>query len=135
MSSSRGGQADRHRSNIVTVTYPVGTSPFDIAISSTGAQAYVADQGADTVRVMDLATGATLASVAVGAMPTAVIVSADGAHACAANYVGGTVSVIDTATKAVTAAISTGGDTWSRCGCRKATGKARSRPGAIPRGR
>ncbi|MEV5680389.1 hypothetical protein [Streptomyces sp. NPDC052179] len=106
-------------------------------MSSTGAQAYVADQGADTVRVVDLATGATVASVAVavGAMPTAVIFSADGARACAADYVGGTVSVIDTATKAVTAAISTGGDTWSRCGCRKATGKARSRPGAIPRGR
>lgn len=116
----------------MTVTYPVGTSPFDIAISSTGAQAYVADQGADTVRVVNLAT---VASVAVGAMPTTVIFSADDARACAANYVGGTVSVIDTATKAVTAAISTGGDTSPRCGCRKATGKARSRPGAVPRGR
>jgi YVTN family beta-propeller protein len=79
-----------------------------VAISSDSQTAYVADTDSNTVTVLNLATGATTATVTVGNAPAAIAISPDGAHVYAVNAEDDTIVDIDTATDTVGATGSTG---------------------------
>ena len=61
-------------------------------------RALVADQGSDTVSVLDLQTGHTLASIPVGSSPLGIALTPDGKRAYVNNQGDSTVTVIDTVT-------------------------------------
>ena len=71
----------------------VGSNPFAIAISGTGA--YVANQGDGTVSIIDTSNPlGAVTTVTVGSGPLAIAISGTGAYV--ANQGDGTVSIIDT---------------------------------------
>jgi YVTN family beta-propeller protein len=70
--------------------------------------AYVADQAANTVSVIDTGTNTLIATVPVGSEPAGVAITPNGAFAYVTNYGGSTVSVIATATNTVTATVTVG---------------------------
>ncbi|MDV6278217.1 YncE family protein, partial [Rhodococcus erythropolis] len=81
---------------------PVGASPRGVAITADGTRAYVTNQDAGTVSVIETATDTVVGEpVPVGAFPTAVAITPDGSRAYVANRNAGTVSVIETATNSV----------------------------------
>jgi YVTN family beta-propeller protein len=68
--------------------------------------AYVANQGGNTVSVIDTVTNEVVDTVNIGSLPTGVAVTPDGTRAYVTNYVrDGTVSVIDTATNTIAATV------------------------------
>ncbi len=72
-----------------------GARPWGVAV--VGNKAYVANQGTNTVSVIDAGTGSAIgAAIGVGSAPTGVVASADGAVLYVANRTSGTVSVIRT---------------------------------------
>ena len=85
----------------VGLTLDVGASPFGVAVDPTGGFAYVANQGDDSVSVIDFyaptAGGypAVTATIDVGSAPSWVAVNPAGTRAYVTNYGGNTVSVID----------------------------------------
>jgi YVTN family beta-propeller protein len=93
----------------------VGTNPSGIAVS--GNYAYVANQGSNTVSVIDtrtgqlvdtnLATPTVIDPIAVGSSPISVVATSNG-KVYVANSGGGTVSVISTSTNKVTKTIQVG---------------------------
>ena len=88
----------------------VGTNPSAIAITPDGRKAYVSnynENGAGTVTVITLATGAT-STISVGNGPYGVAITPDGAKAYVANQHDGTVTPITIATNTAGAAISVG---------------------------
>ena len=90
---------------VVTATVPVGERPYGIAFS--GGRAWVSNQYADTVSVVDLATLQPVGSVAVGEYPEGIWAASDG-RVVVANWFSNTVSLIDPATTTVVAEIETG---------------------------
>ena len=65
-------------------------------------KAYVTNQNANTVSVIDTATNAVVGSaIPVGSGPVAIAITPDGTKAYVVNFNADTVSVIDTATNAV----------------------------------
>jgi YVTN family beta-propeller protein len=70
--------------------------------------AYIANQGDNTVSVIDTANDAVTATIPVGNGPLAVAISPDGKKAYVANYQSDTISVIDTATNTVTSTVTVG---------------------------
>ena len=82
----------------VTVT-PVSGSP---------GYAYIANQGANTVSVVNTATNVIVATVAVGTNPLGVSVSPDGSRVYITNFSSDNVSVINTATNVVVATVAVG---------------------------
>lgn len=81
--------------------------PAGVAVSADGTRAYVIDQGQangdpNTVRVIDLATGAVEAEYTVEDSPETLAVTHDGSTIYVSNAGSGTVSVIDTASGTVT---------------------------------
>ena len=84
----------------VGLTLDVGASPFGVAVDPTGGFAYVANQGDDTVSVIDFYapptnSPAVTATIGVGSAPSWVAVNPAGTRAYVTNYGGNTVSVID----------------------------------------
>ena len=71
-------------------------------------KAYVAQPGANTVTVIDTATGTVTATLPVGAAPTRVAVTRDGSRAYVTNRDSDSISVIDTAADAVIETIPVG---------------------------
>ncbi|HZN78976.1 MAG TPA: beta-propeller fold lactonase family protein, partial [Mycobacterium sp.] len=72
-----------------------GVSPYGVAV--VGTTAYVANQGANTVSVINTVTGQAVGSpIVVGSAPTGVVASLDGAYVFVSNRNSGTVSVIRT---------------------------------------
>jgi YVTN family beta-propeller protein len=90
---------------VVAGLLSVGSSP---ALAAPTARAYVTNQGADSVSVIDTATNTVIATIPVGSGPRAVAVSPDGTRAYVTNLASATVSVIDTATNTVIATIPVG---------------------------
>jgi YVTN family beta-propeller protein len=84
---------------------PTGKLPRTVAIRPDKAFAYVANQGAGTVSVIDLAGLSKVTDIPVGQEPYGVALTPDGGQAYVANSASNTVSVIDTATNAVIATI------------------------------
>ena len=74
-------------------------SPFD---------AYIANYGPGTVRVVNTATSTITTTIPVGTKPYGVAVTADGGHAYVTNSGSNTVSAIDTATNTVTSTVLVG---------------------------
>ena len=72
-------------------------------------QAYVANNSANTVSVIDTATNQVTATITTGTGPNGVSVTPDGTKAYVSNELDGTVSVISTATNTVLTTIQTGG--------------------------
>ncbi|MEO3757117.1 Ig-like domain-containing protein [Mycobacterium sp. B14F4] len=91
-------------SSIASAT--TGTTPMGVAVVAD--RAYVANQGASTVSVIDTTTNTVVKTIAVGTRPTGVTVSPDQTKVYVANSWSNTVSVIDTTTNAVTATIAVG---------------------------
>jgi YVTN family beta-propeller protein len=82
-----------------------------LSISALHAQtvAYVTNDGAGSVSVIDTATNTVTATIAVGNGPFGVVFSPDGTRAYVPNISDGTISVIDTAANAVLTTINVGG--------------------------
>ncbi|WP_328779793.1 beta-N-acetylglucosaminidase domain-containing protein [Streptomyces canus] len=76
----------------------VGNNPGEVVVSADGRTAYAANQGSDTVSVIDVASGTVTATVAVGKVPAGLALTPDGGTLWVANYTDGTVQSIDTGT-------------------------------------
>ena len=70
--------------------------------------AYISNQGSNSVSVINTATNAVVATVGVGTNPSGVAVTPDGTRAYVANTGSNSVSVINTATNAVVATVAVG---------------------------
>lgn len=81
-----------------TTNVSVGANPGEVVVSADGRTAYAANQGANTVSVIDVASGKVTATVAVGKVPAGLALTPDGDTLWVANYTDGTVQPIDTAT-------------------------------------
>ncbi|MEU0583279.1 beta-N-acetylglucosaminidase domain-containing protein [Streptomyces sp. NPDC006132] len=80
-----------------TTDIPVGANPGEVVTSADGRTAYAADQGSNTVSVIDVAQGKVTASVPVGKVPAGLALTPDGGTLWVANYGDGTVQPVDTA--------------------------------------
>ncbi|MFJ9713585.1 beta-N-acetylglucosaminidase domain-containing protein [Streptomyces sp. NPDC101234] len=76
----------------------VGNNPGEVVVSADGRTAYAADQGSDTVSVIDVAKGMVDATVAVGKVPAGLALTPDGKTLWVADYADGAVQPIDTGT-------------------------------------
>src|SRR4029077_515242 len=82
-------------------------APSGVAV--VGDLAYVANQGTNTVTVINTKTGAVVGSpIVVGSAPTGVLASADGSKVFVTNRTSGTVSVIRTLDNTLTEPITVG---------------------------
>lgn len=86
----------------------VGGHPAHVIADAEGGLAYVTNSEDDTVSVIDLEQGKTVAAVATGDYPHGLRMSPDGKSIYVANVEDGTVSVIDTASRSETARIKVG---------------------------
>jgi YVTN family beta-propeller protein len=77
-----------------------GPYPAGLAVSPDGRRLYVANELADSMSIIDLASRLVVATVGTGPQPNAVSVSADGTRAYVTNWGGTTVSVVDALTGA-----------------------------------
>lgn len=76
----------------------VGNNPGEVVVSADGRTAYAANQGSNTVSVIDVADHTVTATVAVGRVPAGLALTPDGGTLWVANYTDGTVQPIDTTT-------------------------------------
>jgi YVTN family beta-propeller protein/VCBS repeat-containing protein len=84
-----------------------GASPSGVAM--VGDLAYVANQGSNTVTVINTKTGAVVGSpIVVGSAPTGILANADGSKVYVANRTSGTVSVIRTSDNTVIGSVQVG---------------------------
>jgi len=97
--------------NSIDALIPVGVAPVAVAVSPSGARAYVVNLLAQTLSVVDTVAEATIATVPLpgGSVPTNVAVKPDGSRVYVTHGTfGNKVSVIDTATNSVIASIPVG---------------------------
>ncbi|MBV9514996.1 MAG: hypothetical protein JO280_13300 [Mycobacteriaceae bacterium] len=85
-----------------TCTIAVGTAPTGVAISPDEQRAYVVDNEAHSLIVVDTLAGTLTDTIAVGKHPAQVAITPDGAQAFVTNTGGGSVSVVNLSTTAVT---------------------------------
>ncbi|WP_199830704.1 beta-N-acetylglucosaminidase domain-containing protein [Streptomyces sp. MMG1533] len=76
----------------------VGNNPGEVVVSADGRTAYAANQGSNTVSVIDVAGDTVTATVAVGRVPAGLALTPDGGTLWVANYTDGTVQPVDTTT-------------------------------------
>ncbi|WP_149828380.1 beta-N-acetylglucosaminidase domain-containing protein [Streptomyces tailanensis] len=86
----------------------VGANPGEAVVSRDGRTAYAANQGANSVSVIDVASGKVTGSVAVGRVPAGLALTPDGSTLWVANYTDGTVQPIDTGTLTAGATVTVG---------------------------
>ncbi|WP_328222541.1 beta-N-acetylglucosaminidase domain-containing protein [Streptomyces sp. NBC_00104] len=86
----------------------VGNNPGDVVVSADGRTAYAANQGSDSVSVIDVARGTVTGTVAVGRVPAGLAVTPDGGTLWVANYTDGTVQPVDTGTLKAGATVTVG---------------------------
>ncbi|WP_327696077.1 beta-N-acetylglucosaminidase domain-containing protein [Streptomyces sp. NBC_00459] len=87
---------------------PVGNNPGEVVVSSDGRTAYAANQGSDTVSVIDIATAKVTSTVAVGDVPAGLALTPDGRTLWVADYSDDAVQPIDLATGTAGAKITVG---------------------------
>jgi|GEM_PF-5604985 len=87
----------------------IDTGGGAIAFSPDGTIAYATDVDANTVRVIDVATGSVIDEFGVGTNPRDVAFAPDGETAFVANTDDDTISIIDVSSGTVTATIAAGG--------------------------
>ncbi|WP_328878526.1 beta-N-acetylglucosaminidase domain-containing protein [Streptomyces sp. NBC_00299] len=81
-----------------TTDIAVGGNPGEVVVSADGRTAYAANQGSNTVSVIDVARGTVTATVPVGRVPAGLALTPDGGTLWVANYTDGTVQPVDTGT-------------------------------------
>lgn len=86
----------------------VGDSPQGMAIKPDGSRVYVANNGSNSVSVINTSTDAIVTTIAVGSAPVKMVVSPDGSRLYVVNYSGGSVSVINTSTNTIATTIPVG---------------------------
>ncbi|UUU20295.1 beta-N-acetylglucosaminidase domain-containing protein [Streptomyces sp. DSM 40750] len=86
----------------------VGDNPGEVVVSADGRTAYAANQGSDTVSVIDVARGVVTATVDVGRVPAGLALTPDGGTLWVANYTDGTVQPVDTGTLRAGATVTVG---------------------------
>ncbi|MFI7500959.1 beta-N-acetylglucosaminidase domain-containing protein [Streptomyces sp. NPDC049687] len=86
----------------------VGANPGEVVVSADGRTAYAANQGSDTVSVIDVASGTVTGTVAVGRVPAGLALTPDGGTLWVADYTDGTVQPVDTGTLTAGTAIPVG---------------------------
>ncbi len=82
--------------------------PTGLSISLNGKTLYVANNLANNVAIVDIATKTVTATVPVGGYPYTTLISKDGKTVYVSNWGDGTISVIDTKTQAVVSTIAVG---------------------------
>jgi YVTN family beta-propeller protein len=89
--------------------FPLGAQSERFDITPDGKRAYVANLGAQSVEVIDLAEGRTIATIPITeALPFNVLMSRDGSRVYVAGAKGKAITEIDTRTNTVTRMIATG---------------------------
>ncbi|MDX2605070.1 beta-N-acetylglucosaminidase domain-containing protein [Streptomyces caniscabiei] len=86
----------------------VGANPGEVVTSADGRTAYAANQGSNSVSVIDVASGEVTATVAVGRVPAGLALTPDGGTLWVANYTDGTVQPVDTGTLRAGATVAVG---------------------------
>ncbi|MEH0528899.1 beta-N-acetylglucosaminidase domain-containing protein [Streptomyces stelliscabiei] len=86
----------------------VGDNPGEVVVSADGRTAYAANQGSNSVSVIDVARGEVTATVGVGRVPAGLALTPDGGTLWVANYTDGTVQPVDTGTLKAGAAVAVG---------------------------
>ena len=105
------------QTNTVARNFPIGGSTLQgVAVSRDGDELYVADEGSDVLRVVDIASGAEIATVPLGGGGFGVALSPDNAQVYVSLsqgglgcQLGGCVKVVDRASRAVVNTIETHG--------------------------
>ena len=87
-------------------TVPVGERPYGVAFAA--GRAFVSNQYADTVSVIDLVSLEHLATIEVGEYPEGIDSSADGRHVAVVNWFDNTLNLIDANTLTVVSEYATG---------------------------
>ncbi|GAA3887759.1 hypothetical protein GCM10023084_45400 [Streptomyces lacrimifluminis] len=87
---------------------PVGKNPGEVVVSPDGRTAYAANQGSDTVSVIDVASAKVTATVAVGDVPAGLALTPDGRTLWVADYSDDAIQPIDLATGTAGAQIAVG---------------------------
>ena len=96
----------------VIATIPVGDDPQAVRVDPSTNRIYVANQGGDTVSVIDGANNVVIATVPVGDRPFAIGVNSTTGRVYVTNQDDDTVSVIDGTSNAVIATIPVGDRPW-----------------------
>ncbi|MES5818582.1 beta-N-acetylglucosaminidase domain-containing protein [Streptomyces sp. RG80] len=91
-----------------TTDIAVGNNPGEVVVSADGRTAYAANQGSDTVSVIDVPSDKVTATVGVGRVPAGLALTPDGGTLWVANYTDGTVQPVDTGTFKAGTAIAVG---------------------------
>ncbi|MGC9543422.1 beta-N-acetylglucosaminidase domain-containing protein [Streptomyces sp. UG1] len=91
-----------------TTDIAVGDNPGEVVVGADGRTAYAANQGSNTVSVIDVAKGTVTATVPVGKVPAGLALTPDGRTLWVANYTDGTVQPIDTGTLKAGAPVAVG---------------------------
>ncbi|MEU9910806.1 beta-N-acetylglucosaminidase domain-containing protein [Streptomyces sp. NPDC051001] len=86
----------------------VGANPGEVVVSADGRTAYAANQGSNTVSVIDVASGSVSGTVAVGRVPAGLALTPDGGTLWVANYTDGTVQPVNTSTLAAGTPVTVG---------------------------
>ncbi|MFF7388118.1 beta-N-acetylglucosaminidase domain-containing protein [Streptomyces scabiei] len=86
----------------------VGANPGEVVVSADGRTAYAANQGSNSVSVIDVARGEVTATVRVGRVPAGLALTPDGGTLWVANYTDGTVQPVDTDTLRAGATVAVG---------------------------
>jgi YVTN family beta-propeller protein len=94
--------------NITIGTLTANPYPMGLSISSDGKTLYVANNLANTVSIVDIATKSVTASIAVGSYPYTTLVSGDGKMVYVSNWGDATLSEIQLSSKKVIATIPVG---------------------------
>ena len=102
-------------SNLFPAGTDTGQHPAGVAFSPDGTAAYVANEGSNTLSVLDPTAGTVRSTITVGPSPRGVAIRPDGTQAYVTNSGDNTVSVIDTATGTLTATIPVGSG-WGASG-------------------
>ncbi|WP_105971740.1 beta-N-acetylglucosaminidase domain-containing protein [Streptomyces geranii] len=87
---------------------PVGNNPGEVVVSTDGRTAYAANQGSDTVSVIDVSTAKVTATVRVGDVPAGLALTPDGRTLWVADYSDDAIQPIDLATNTPGAKIAVG---------------------------
>ncbi|MFI1481783.1 beta-N-acetylglucosaminidase domain-containing protein [Streptomyces sp. NPDC020747] len=86
----------------------VGRNPGEVVVSADGRTAYAANQGSDSVSVIDVPTGKVTATIAVGDVPAGLALTPDGKTLWVADYSDDAVQPVDLATGTAGAKIAVG---------------------------
>lgn len=92
----------------VSAEIAVGRNPGEVVVSADGRTAYAANQGSDSVSVIDVPTGKVTATIAVGDVPAGLALTPDGKTLWVADYSDDAVQPVDLATGTAGAKIAVG---------------------------